>query len=720
MKLRLVVPAGRAAGLVSLALAVTLAGPAPAADSKWDPARLVTPPLGRIPAVTPERWTLPNGMIVYLLENHDLPRVTGTLYAPSTPLWIPDDRVGLAGITGEVMRSGGTARHPGDGLDDRLGALGASVSCDIGADLAHGRFECLSENLDEVLGLFADVVQRPAFPDEKLELAKVGVRRAIASRNDDMIPLLVRVARQAVWGKGSVLARTPEYATVNEIRREDCVALHAKVFEPGRAVLAIYGDFQTAALKKQLSAGFGGWKGAGAPRPTAPALPPPTRARLVFAPKDDVTQTGMLVAEPGFLHKDPDDAAMDVFETALGGGFQSRLVNRIRTERGLAYATGAEAGGDFTTPGIFLAYSLTKSESTMVALSLLREEVRKAVQAPFTAEELRLAKSTVQNLLVFNFERPSEVLFRSAFYEVTGYPQDFLERYQKSLEAVDAQAVLDAARRKVHPDALVAVVVGKEKDFDRPLTSAGLTVERVDITIPAEHAAAPSAPAAPASPGAATRGRAWLDKAAELAGGSAAWQAVHTVVMDQSVDLTIRGQTLNVESAVSWTLPDRRRMEQRTPMGTMVQGFDGERGWSSRGGEVQDDPRGGESVRQSWERSILRLFARPGEVKVQALEAPHSVEGKSYRAAAVASDVVHDWTLLFDADGRLAGMEYQGDTPAGAAHVTDLFSDWRPVGKVQLPFGTRRLADGETFMNVKITSWKLNEALADTLYRKPR
>jgi hypothetical protein len=135
---------------------------------------------------------------------------------------------------------------------------------------------------------------------------------------------------------------------------------------------------------------------------------------------------------------------------------------------------------------------------------------------------------------------------------------------------------------------------------------------------------------------------------------------------------------------------------------------------------VEDDPKGAESLRQSWERSILRVFARPDELKVQALDAPRTADGKSYRAAAVASDLVRDWMLLFDADGRLAGMEYQGDTPTGPAHVTDLFDDWRPVGKVQLPYTTRRIADGETFMNVKVSSWKLNEALPDSLFRKPR
>ena len=104
----------------------------------------------------------------------------------------------------------------------------------------------------------------------------------------------------------------------------------------------------------------------------------------MFAPKDDVTQTGIIISHLGFRADDPDYAAMNVYGMALGGGFQSRLVNKIRTERGLAYASGAMAGADFVRPGVFIAYSLTRTDSALTALDLLRDETRKTTEAPFT------------------------------------------------------------------------------------------------------------------------------------------------------------------------------------------------------------------------------------------------------------------------------------------------------------------------------------------------
>jgi zinc protease len=468
-----------------LALALTSIAPARAQDpALLDPSTLATPPLRRVQAPKPERLVMPNGIVVFLLEDHSLPVVRGSAYFRSSPLWVPAEKTGLADVTGDVVRTGGSAAHSGDWLDDRLAAIGASISSGIQPDQAYAGFRCLRENVAEVVGLFAEIQRTPAFPEDKIELARVGLRQSIASRNDEMINLLVRTATEAVYGKDNPYARKPEYATVEAITREDCQKLHAQAFRPERMVLAVYGDFKPAEMKKLLAATFGDWKRGAAVAVPPPPVPPMAPSRLVFAPKDDVTSTGVIISHLGFRADDPDYAAMNVYGMALGGGFQSRLVNKIRTERGLAYASGAMAGADFIRPGVFLAYTLTRNDSALTALDLLRGETRKTVEAPFTPEELKAAKESESNSLVFSFAEPSAILFRTAFYEMAGYPLDFLDRYQKALEGVDAAGVLAAAQRKIQPDRFVAVLVGKEKEFERPLESMGLPVERVDIAIP--------------------------------------------------------------------------------------------------------------------------------------------------------------------------------------------------------------------------------------------
>src|SRR5258708_10338308 len=126
----------------------------------------------------------------------------------------------------------------------------------------------------------------------------------------------------------------PEHATVEAATPADCRRLHAQVFVPERMVLAIYGDFKSADMKRRLAAVFKDWKRGNTPAPRPPAVAEQPQQRLYFAAKDDVTQSVLLVAGLGHRVSDPDDAAMDVVVQALGGGWQSRLNRHIRTERG--------------------------------------------------------------------------------------------------------------------------------------------------------------------------------------------------------------------------------------------------------------------------------------------------------------------------------------------------------------------------------------------------
>jgi len=705
--------------LATALLAAATASAAPAVDvSKYDPRKLPVPPIGRIPAVKPERFTLPNGVVVYLLENHDLPVVKGTAYFPSSPSLVPAGRSGLLGLAGEVMRSGGSEAHPGDWLDDRLGSIGASINSNVGTGLANTGFRCLAENLAEVVGLWVEVTRRPAFPDAKIELAKVGLRRQIASRNDEMLTMLTRTATQAVYGKDSPWAQQPEYATIEPISREDCARLHAQVFVPERMTVAIYGDFRAADLKKLLTAKFGDWKKSGTAKPVLPPTPASVEPKIFFAPKEDVTQSGIVVAQPGSRADDPDYASLQVLEMGLGGGFSSRMVQHIRTQRGLAYAAGANAGSDFQKPGVFMAYTLTRSDSTMLALDLVRDEVRAVTEAPFTEAELQTAKQAVVNGYVFNFEDPSQVLFRAAYYEAIGYPADFLERYQKALEGVTSASVLEAAKRKITPAKQAAIIVGKESDFERPLASAGLPVERVDITIPPPPS---KLGGVAATPEARRRGAEWLAAAAKAAGGSDAWAAVRSVTVTSEATLTMQGQTLAISGEETWAFPDRQVSLQKLPFGEVRQGFDGKSGWMSGMGQSRDNPKAGEELAKDWERSLWRLFSDPAKVELVALEQPEKVGDASYRAAAVTGAKSQDLTLLFAEDGSLAGLAFQdeGNAQMGPARVVQLYEDWSPEGALRYPHQSRLLRDGEPFVEMKVAAVRLNPAVSDETFRKP-
>ncbi len=713
-------PASARRAALALTLAIlgiaAVAGPAPAAlDRKYDPAGLEYPPLRPIRSFKPERFELSNGMVVYLQEDSRLPLVTGSLYCAASAAWAPAGKTGLGGLTGQVIRSGGSTTHGGDYLDDRLAAIGASISTSISQDFAGGGFRCLKENSAEVIGLLAEILQGPAFPEDKIELGKVGLRRNIAQRNDDLTSILFRLVGQSIYGKDHPFARQAEYATVEAITREDLVGFHRLCYAPERTYLVVYGDFKAAEMKKLLTARFSGWKKTGVAAPAMPADPKPGTPRLVFAPKNDVTQSGILLGHYGYRASDPDYAAMDIYENVLGGGWQSRLFNKIRTERGLAYAAGANAGGGFVRPGNFLAYSLTRSESTFVALDLLRSEVVRTLNEPLGEDEVRRARESVLNSLVFNYASPSAAAFRGAFYEAFGYPQDFLQRYQKGVEAATAASVQEAARRKVRPGEFVTIVVGKEADFDRKLESAGLPVERVDISIPPP----PSKVAAgDAGPEALARGAKLLAKATELAGGSAAWSAVKTVRTTSQLNISMQGQSIQAKQVLAWQLPSLRAMSMTLPFGEMQSGFDGTIGWRKMMGQIQEDPAGGRQSAEAYARSLFNLFANGSKLQVQAME-PKTLDGVKYDVALVKSDEVKDWLLYFAPDGTLGRMEYQSQGPQGPSVEMQVYSDWKPVGGIRYPYAVVVYLGGEKYAEAQIESAEVNPALDPAQFAKP-
>jgi hypothetical protein len=519
-----------------------------------------------------------------------------------------------------------------------------------------------------------------------------------------------------VYGKSSPYAATAEYATLEAISRDDAAKFHQLCFSPDRAILVVYGDFKKADAQKLIAAAFGDWKKSAIAPPAMPPMPASTNPRFVFAPKNDVTQSGVVLTTIGFKNDDPDVANLDVLEQALGGGFQSRLFNKIRTQRGLAYAAGASAGGGWMRPGVFTAYTLTRNDSVLTSLDLLREEVSRVTTEPFTEVEIRLARESVENSLVFQFENPSDVVFRLAFYELAGYPADFLQRYQTALTKVTPQTVLAAAKSHLKPEQLVTVLVGKEAEFEKPLGSLGASLERFDITIPPPPSKLKVGEASAAD---LAKGQQWLKRAADMNGGSAAWATVKGCNMESSAQVSMQGQSMALGISLSWAMPNRILMVQKLPMGEMSSGFDGQGGWRKGFGQIQDSPEMASTVADQWERSLFNLFGNPESFKVQALPEKKTVDGVAYDIALVRSETIHDWQLYFSADGQLARMDYVGKSPQGEVLQTTIYSDWKKVGALNYPHGQKVLMAGEPFMEQTMTALTINPALADELFKKP-
>ena len=445
------------------------------------------PPVSAIKLPKYERYVLENGLVVYLMEDHELPLVTGTALIKTGSRWEQSEKAGLASLVGSTLRSGGTQKHSADELNEILEQQAASVETNIGEAAGSASFETLTEDLEMVFGLFTEVLREPAFAQEKLDLDKTQIRGSIARRNDNPNSVASRELRKLIYGKESPYARTVEYATLDKISREDLVKFYQQYFHPNNIILGIVGDFNAQKMRSLIQSKFGDWKSN--PQIAKTQLPQVTQANLggvYFVNQPQLTQSSVLIGHLGGKFDSPDYPALDVMNDVLNG-FGGRLFNELRSRQGLAYSVYGMWSPRFDYPGTFVAGGQTRTETTVQFIKSLEKEIKRLQTQPVTTKELNQAKDSTLNSFVFNFQDPSQTLSRLMRYEYYGYPADFLFRYQKAITSTTAADVQRVAQKYLKPENLVTLVVGNQAAMKQPLAAK---VTTIDITIPGTQPAA--------------------------------------------------------------------------------------------------------------------------------------------------------------------------------------------------------------------------------------
>ncbi len=684
-----------------------------------DPLSIPIPPLADIDVPEPRRFELDNGMIVFLLEDREFPMIEVRLLTAGGSAWDPRPIVGLAEMTAEVMRTGGTERFPGDELDLALENTGTTLNVSAGERTFVTSLSTLTENLDGGLDMLSDVVRHPSFPDEKIELAKSQERTAIASRNDEALDIAFRELATVVYGSDSPYGWHTEYATIAAIDAGAMAMMHETFFHPNTTMLVAWGDFQSDEMLGRIRETFGDWARSDIEVPDPPAVPTDAPAGLFHAEKPDVTNSVILIGDIGIRRDDPDYAAAMVLQEALGGGFSSRIFGEIRTRRGLAYSAGSAVQAPLSRPGIVAGYVMTQVDSTVTTLRLLVHEFERIRDAPITGDELDRAKDALLNAFVFQFESRGELALRRARFEFFGYPPDFLAGYQDAVAAVTAADVQRVAQRLLRPESWKILVVGPGEDFAEPL-SAFAPVTPVDITIPP-----PPATASIPTPTSASRaaGRALLDAVIEAYGGSARIDGIRDVTQVSSGVARVQGMELQIGLKSVLDLAGRRLYNEQSVMGQVSkQIVVGDEGWMVSPMGSQDLP--AEDAASQWTDELadgsVYLFQHAEEVDVQALD-PADVDGATCDVLHVVStgeDLVRFY--IHPETRRIVHIVQQGKDPMtqAPAELSVDVVDWTVVDGVVFPTETNMFVNGEPFFSMTTSEIDVNAGVDDALFAR--
>lgn len=447
---------------------------------KYD--QLTYPELGEFQIPEIEEMELENGIKFFLVEDNELPVINVSVTVKTGDLLIPQSKAGLTSITGSVMRSGGTQTYNSDELNTLLEDKAASIETFVSFSSGGARMNVLKEDFTELLPVLVDVLQNPAFPEDKIDLAKIQTKSGISRRNDESGGIASREFNKLIYSPNSVYARTTEYATIDNITRDDIVAFHKKSFVGSNYYIAVIGDFDMEPMKIQLREAFSSVPAGNEISLDYPEVKYDYKSTINFVNKTDVNQSYVLMGHIGSKRND-DYAALQVMNEVLSGGFSGRLMQNVRTDMGLAYSVFGSYNQYFSYPGTFTTGVMTKSETTAEAIDAIINEIERLINEPITETELKETKERFLNSLVFRFTSKADVVYQKVNYVFRDIPEDTFEKYVEALKKVTVEDVQRVAKTYLKPDKVQILVVGNGDEIGNQLNKYG-KINAIDITIP--------------------------------------------------------------------------------------------------------------------------------------------------------------------------------------------------------------------------------------------
>ncbi|MBL4809471.1 MAG: insulinase family protein [Phycisphaerales bacterium] len=431
-----------------------------AADRPSHPSEIQFSELNFTPPMASEyRHELSNGVPVFIAESHEFPLVTIRFSFKGGEYMVPTEKAGLGGLTGGLMRSGGSDSMSPEELDEEFDFLAANVSANIGGRTAGASINCLTTTLDEGFDLFMDMIRNPRFDEKRFEVQRGQVLESFESRNDAGIQIAIREMGFLMSGEDFFEARQPTRQSVESITIDDMKALHGKIFHPGNLMIAVTGDVNADEILAFLNEQMSDWE-IGEISPDVP-VPSKSYEPGVYYYEKDQPQVQVLIGHHGIKRDNPDAVDVEVMNQILGGsGFTSRITNTVRTQEGLAYSAGSIMRTKVEYPGIFMSYFFTKTATAALATRLVFGEIDKIQTEEATTEEIEIIQNSLIETFPRNFESKGAMMGLFMNDERTGRPADYWQTYRDKVRAVTASDVQEAALNYLHPDRAIIMVVG--------------------------------------------------------------------------------------------------------------------------------------------------------------------------------------------------------------------------------------------------------------------
>jgi predicted Zn-dependent peptidase len=647
-------------------------------------------------------FTLANGLKVVVVENHKLPEISYQLTIDRDPV-LEKEKAGLSDIAGSLLATGTTTKTKAE-IDEAVDYIGANLSTNGTGGFASS----LTKHTDKILGLFADVILKPSFPQNEFDKIKTQTLSGLQTEKDDPNAISGNVSSALTFGANHPYGEITNEITVSTISLKDCVDYYHANFKPGTAYLVVVGDITPEVAKAKAERYFGSWP-AGKTTPQVYASPKPVeKTQVDFVDKAGAVQSVINVTyavdmKPGSADVIP----ARVMNTILGSGFSGRLFKNLREDKAYTYGAYSSLDAD-KLAGTFSANASVRNEVTDSAVTQFMVELNKMRNEPVSSTELELAKSFIAGAFARSLESPQTVATFALNKMMYNLPDDYYDTYLQKLAAVSVEDVSRVAKRYITPDKARIVVVGNKDEVMAKLTSFDKEDGKIQLyDIYANPRKDESNMALDVD------AKKLVDAYLAAIGGRAKLDAVTS--LDQTYSMDMQGMALTTRMVQS---DGKFYMSMTAPgMNIMKQVYNGEIGLQEQMGQAA--PIEGADLAGVKEQANLfpeRMYGTDGyAIEVKGVE---DVNGRPCYKMLVTKPSGMKSTEFYDKETFLKVKEVQVQTMQGESMTTTYeFSDYKSVDGISVPQTITISGPMPVPMVMKATSIKVNSPVDPALFK---
>jgi zinc protease len=664
--------------------------------------RSIRPQAGPAPEIKladAQTFTLPNGLKVFVVENHKLPRVSYNIVLDIHPQ-AEGTKTGTSEFIGSLITAG-TKTLSKDDFDAQTDMIGASI--DATSEGISG--SSLVKHQDKLLQLMSDALLNANFQQSEMDKLKKQMQSGLAQAKNEPDQMLKNVSSVLNFGKAHPYGEIMTEETLANITLEDCNNYYKTYFRPNVAYLAIVGDINIADAKKMAETYFSKWEKGTVPSASYPAVPQPSGAVVQFVPRDGAVQSVIGVTYPIDLKPGTENVIKaKVLNEILGGSSQGRLFLNLREKHGWTYGSYSQISTDEVV-GHFQAYAKARNVVTDSSVNEIISEMNSLRNEKVSDETLHNTLSYMTGSFAIGLENPATIATFAINIDRYHMPKDYYKNYLKTLNAVTAADVQATAQQYIHPENANIVVVGDKAEAEKlKRFSKDGVINYYDFAgnpIKMEAAKAAAANVTPAMV---------IDNYIKVTGGKAAWETIKDLT--QSASFEANGKTITI--VMKDITPDRWMMS------VVVDGIGevqkrvlfGDKGYTFAMGQGQKDFTAAE-VADAKEEADIQADLHPEKYgNILKLISTEPVDGKDAYVIETSKKGSDDKTLTyFDV---ASGLKVKEIKKSAEGIQISTYADYKEIKNgngVKMPFTVSISSGGEGAQKLQLSVIEANTGL---------